>query len=140
MFISKLECPEHRGNHSLTSKCRLKNPKSMSCLTSLSSKAEPVASMFALFLVDLDKKYRNEIEKDKNNSVTYMEYVYFSMRVFRTWRKSLPYLRSADSKTLKSMACLTSLTSKPLPAAFMFLLFLADLDKKYRNEIEMDEK
>ena len=27
MFISKLESPESRGNHSLTSKCRFKNPK-----------------------------------------------------------------------------------------------------------------
>ena len=27
MFISKLESPEGKGNHSLTSKCRFKNPK-----------------------------------------------------------------------------------------------------------------
>ena len=27
MFISKLKCQESRGNHSLTSKCRFKNPK-----------------------------------------------------------------------------------------------------------------
>ena len=27
MFISKLESPESRGHHSLTSKCRFKNPK-----------------------------------------------------------------------------------------------------------------
>ena len=27
MFISNLGCPECRENHSLTSKCRFKNPK-----------------------------------------------------------------------------------------------------------------
>ena len=26
MFISKLKSPESRGNHSLTSKCRFRNP------------------------------------------------------------------------------------------------------------------
>ena len=42
------------------------------------------------FLVDPDKKYTNEIEMDKNDSVTYMEYVYFQVRVSRTQKKSLP--------------------------------------------------
>ena len=49
----------------------------MNCITSWSSKPVPDAIVFPLFLVDRDKKYRNEIEMDKNNSVTYMEYVYF---------------------------------------------------------------
>ena len=29
---------------------------------------------------------------------------------------------------------------KPVPVAFLFPLFLADPDTKYRNEIEMDKK
>ena len=52
------------------------------------TRASPV--IFSLFLVDIDKKYRNEKEMDKNNSVTYMEYIYFKVRVSRTQRKSLP--------------------------------------------------
>ena len=77
MFISKLWCQESRGNHSLTYKCRFKNPKSMNSVTSWSAKPLPVAFLFLLFLADLDKKYRNEIEMGTNNSVTYVEYVYF---------------------------------------------------------------
>ena len=50
----------------------------------------PVAFLFPLFLVDLDKKYRKEIEMDKNNSITYMEYTYFKIIVPRKDRKSLP--------------------------------------------------
>ena len=34
-------------------------------------------NLFPLFLADLDKKYRNEIGMDKNNSGTYMDYDYF---------------------------------------------------------------
>ena len=49
-------------------------------------------------------------------------------------------LPSTGLKTLKSMTCLTSLASKPMPVVFIFPLFLADLDKKYGNEIEKDEK
>ena len=49
----------------------------MNCVTYWSLKPVPVAFLFPLFLADLDKKYRNEIEMDKNNSGTYMEYVYF---------------------------------------------------------------
>ena len=75
MFIFKLGCPENRGNYSLTSKCRFKNPKIHDL--SLSSKAVSVAFMFPLFLADLDMKYGNEIESMRNNSVIYMEYVYF---------------------------------------------------------------
>ena len=37
----------------------------------------PVAFLFPLFLVDMDKMYRNEIEWIKNNSVTDMEYIYY---------------------------------------------------------------
>ena len=51
-----------------------------------------------------------------------------------------PWLPSADSETLKSMNCLMSLKSKAVPVAFMFPLFLADLDKKYKTEIEKDKK
>ena len=47
---------------------------------------------------------------------------------------------SADSKTLKSMTCLTCLTSKPVTVVFIFPLFLADLEKKYKNESEFDKK
>ena len=49
-----------------------------------------VPFLFLLFLTDLDKKYRNEMEMDKSNGVSYMEYVYFYIRVSRKWRKSLP--------------------------------------------------
>ena len=55
--------PERGGNHSLTSKCRFKNPKIHDL--SLSSKALSVAFMFPLFLADLDMKYGNEIEMDE---------------------------------------------------------------------------
>ena len=51
-----------------------------------------------------------------------------------------PQLPSADSKTLKSMNRVPSSRSKLVPVAFMFNLSLADLNKKYRNEIEMDKK
>ena len=77
MFISKLESPESRRNHSLTSKCRFKRLKSMNCVTYWSLKPVPVAFLVSLFLAGLDTKYRNEIEMDKINSETYMEYVYF---------------------------------------------------------------
>ena len=62
MFISKLGYPERRGNHSLTSKCRFKNIKIHDLPYILTSKPVPGAFVFPLFLVDLDKKYRNEIE------------------------------------------------------------------------------
>ena len=67
-----------------------KTLKSMNCITSWSSKPIPGAFLFPLFLADLDKKHRNEIEMDKNNSVTYIEYVDFQVRVSRMQRKSLP--------------------------------------------------
>ena len=57
----------------------------MNYVTSLSSNLW-VTFLFPLFLADIDKKYRNEIEMIFylflfiklffNNSVTYMEYVY----------------------------------------------------------------
>ena len=62
MFIFNLVCPEIRGNHSLTSKCRFKNPD---FVTSWSSKPVPLEFLFPLFLANLDKKYSNEIEMDK---------------------------------------------------------------------------
>ena len=76
MFISKLEGPENRGNHSLTSKCRFRNNKIHELHYVLKLKTQPVAFLFPLFLADVDMKYRNEIEMIKNNSVTSMEYVY----------------------------------------------------------------
>ena len=75
MFISKLGCSEHRGNHSLTTKCRFKNLKIKDLPYVLYFKPVQVAFMLPLFLADLDKKYKNKIEMDKNNSVTYMKYV-----------------------------------------------------------------
>ena len=77
MFISKLRCPEMGGNHSLTSKCRFKNPKihELRYVLELKTPASPV--LVSLFLVDLDKKYRNEIEMKINIDVGYMEYYYF---------------------------------------------------------------
>ena len=54
-------------------------------------------------------------------------------------RSSLTF-KCIDSKTLKSMNFVTSWSTKPMPRAFLFPLFLADLDKKYRNEIQMDNK
>ena len=77
MFISKLVCPQLRGNHSLTSKCRFKNHKIHDLHYVLDFKTVRVAFMFPLFPADLDKKYGNEIEMDENNNVTYIEYVYF---------------------------------------------------------------
>ena len=67
MFISKLESPEIGDNHCLTSKCRLKNPKIHERCYVLEYKnpVVPRAFLFPLFLADLDKKYRNEIEMDK---------------------------------------------------------------------------
>ena len=49
----------------------------MTCLTSLTWMPLLVPFLFPLFLADLDKKYRNEIGMDKNNSGTYMDYDYF---------------------------------------------------------------
>ena len=67
MFISKLESLESRGNHSLTSKCRFKNPNihELCYVLKLKTRRVPVAFLFRLFLADLDKKYRNEIEMNK---------------------------------------------------------------------------
>ena len=67
MFISKLESPKSRVNHSLTSKCRFKNPKihELCYVLKLKTRRLPVAFLFPLFLADLGKKYRNEIEMNK---------------------------------------------------------------------------
>ena len=77
---------------------------------------------------------------NKNNSVTYMEYFYFKIRVSRTYRKSLRKAPYADSKTLKFMNCVKSSSSKNVPVAFFFPLFLADLKKKYRNDSEFGKE
>ena len=76
MFISKSGFPETRGNYSLTF-ADSKTLKSINC-ASWSSKPVPVMrSCFPYFLADLDKKYRNEKEVDKNISVTCKKYVRF---------------------------------------------------------------
>ena len=69
MFISNLESPERRRNHSLTSKRIFKNPKIHELSYVLKLKTRASCVLFALFLADLDKQYRNEIEVGKNNSV-----------------------------------------------------------------------
>ena len=56
MLISKLGCPEDKENNSITS----------IFVTSWSSKPLPVAFWFPIFLADLDEKYGNEIEMNKN--------------------------------------------------------------------------
>ena len=63
MFVSKLECPQRRGNHSLTSRCRFKNPKIHNLKNPRTALSPGVQAAFLspLFLTDLDKKYRNEI-------------------------------------------------------------------------------
>ena len=65
MFIFQLGCPESRGNHSLTSKCKFSNLKIQDLPYVLYFKPVPVAFMYPLFLADLDKKYKSEIEMDK---------------------------------------------------------------------------
>ena len=65
MFISNLGCPEHRRNHSLTSKCIFKDPKIHELPDVLKLKTPASCVLFLLFLADLDKQYRNEIEVDK---------------------------------------------------------------------------
>ena len=65
MFISKLGFPELRGNHSLISKCRIKSYKIHDLHYVLDFKTLPVEFMFPLFLADLYRKYRNEIEMDE---------------------------------------------------------------------------
>ena len=65
MFSSKFGCPESTGNHSLTSKSGLKNPKIHELRYVLELKT--CASCFIVSLIPgyLDEKYRNEIEMDK---------------------------------------------------------------------------
>ena len=65
MFISNLGSPERRSNHSLTFKCRFKNPKIHELPYVLKLKTCASCVLFPLFLPDLDKQYRNEIEVDK---------------------------------------------------------------------------
>ena len=65
MFISKLESAESRENHSLTSKCRFKNLKIHELCYVMEFKTRASSVLVSLFLVDLDKKYRNEIEINK---------------------------------------------------------------------------
>ena len=65
VFFSNLGCPQRGGNHSLTSNCRIKNPKIHELPYFLKLKICTCSVLFPLFLPDLDKQYRNEIEKDK---------------------------------------------------------------------------
>ena len=110
----------------------------MNCITSWSSKPVPGPFVFPLFLVDLDKKYRNEIEIEKNNSVTYMEYVFFSNLGCPERRGNHSLTSKCRFKKLKSMTCVMSFTGRPVPFPFLFPLFLADVDKNYKNEIDME--
>ena len=65
MFISNLWSLERRGNHCLTTKCRFKTPQIHQRCYVMSSKSVRVPFLFPLFLADLDKKYRKEIEMNK---------------------------------------------------------------------------
>ena len=65
MFISKLGGSERKGNHLLTPKRRFKSPKTHDLITCLTSKPVPVAFIFPLLLADLEKKYKNESEFDR---------------------------------------------------------------------------
>ena len=65
MFISKLERPEPRRNHSLTSRCRFINLKVHKSRYVLQLKPVPVAFQFPLFFAYFLKKYGNEIEIDQ---------------------------------------------------------------------------
>ena len=65
MFISNLGSPERRRNYSLTSKCIFKNPKIHELPHVLKLKTRASWVLVPLFLADLDKQYRNEIEADK---------------------------------------------------------------------------
>ena len=87
MFISNLGSPERRGYHSLTSKCRSKNHKTDELPYVLKLKTCASCILFPLFLPDLDKQYRNEIEADKKNIVRQMEYIYSQIIVSRKDRK-----------------------------------------------------
>ena len=69
MAISKVGCPERKGNHSLTSRCRLKKPEIYELSYVLDFKPVSAAFLFHLLLDDLDKKYRNDIEMDKKIAV-----------------------------------------------------------------------
>ena len=120
MFISKLGFPGSRGNYSLTSKCRFKSPKIHELCNGLEFKTRAsTVFLFPLSLADLDKKYRNEkLKRIKNNGGTYMEYDFFLNLGVQNVEEIIPLLPSADSKTLKSMNCITSSSSKPVPVAF----------------------
>ena len=66
MFIINLGSLERRRNTlALTSKVRFKNPKihELRYVQELKTHASPLP--VSLFLVDLDKNYRNEVEMDK---------------------------------------------------------------------------
>ena len=65
MFNSNLGSPERRGNHSLTFKCRFRNPKIHELRYVLTLKICASCVLFPLFLPGLDKQYRIEIEVDK---------------------------------------------------------------------------
>ena len=63
MFISNFGSPECRRNHSLTSKCIFKNPKIHELPYVLKLKTRASCVVFPIFLADLDKQYRNEVDK-----------------------------------------------------------------------------
>ena len=76
------------GNHYLTFNFRFKNIKSINSVTSCpNSKPMVVAFFFPVFLADIYKNYGHEKEMDRKlyieNSVSYMEYVYFIIKESR---------------------------------------------------------
>ena len=81
MLISRLGCSEHRGNHASTSKYRFKNLKIHELRYFLEFQTLQVVFLFLLFQADIDKKYRNENEKDKSDDVTFMEFLYLTIRL-----------------------------------------------------------
>ena len=65
MFICKLGCPKRRGNHSISSKCRFRNPKIHTLHYIIEFKIRTSGVFFPVFLADLEMKYKNEGEFNK---------------------------------------------------------------------------
>ena len=66
MFISKLRYPERKENNSLTSRVQIQNSRNpWTVLRNGVQEAVRVPFLFLIFLTDINKKYRNEIEMDK---------------------------------------------------------------------------
>ena len=69
-----------------------------------------------------------------------MKYLYFWIRVSRTWRKlPLNFQVHIQKPWSQQREHLTSSNSKPLSVLLFVPLFLANLDKKYAKETDMDK-